>query len=90
LAIACVSGFQRDQLLAQETFNHLLGLVADYFGPGLDIRLAAANGGAKKDKSETKSYVNERPEVKQAVAEFGAEVLDYRPRLHDADAEEES
>ncbi len=83
------SGFLRDRMQKPDSFTPLIGLVREYFGPSADVRLARADASVKRQgKDELKAYVNARPEVREAVAKFGAEVLDSIPRRHGAQSEE--
>ncbi len=80
LRILCENAFHRGQLTQTEKFRQLQALVAEYFGPGVSVRVEAAGGHDRMSPDALKEYVDGRPEVRQAVSTFDAEIIERKPR----------
>jgi len=81
LQITCENAFHCGQLTQSEKFRQLQALAAEYFGAGVTVRVEMAT--ASRDRmspQDLKDYVDGRPEVKQAVSTFDAEIIERKPR----------
>ncbi len=80
LVVACGNEFNREQLKNPDAFRNLSRLTGDYFGAGAAVSVVEQNGQVRPGNGELKAYVLDRPEVRRAMAEFGAELIDIKPR----------
>ncbi|MFZ5812634.1 MAG: DNA polymerase III subunit gamma/tau [Thermodesulfobacteriota bacterium] len=80
LVVACGNEFNREQLKSPDALRKLSRLAAEYFGAGATVSVVEQNGQVRPGNGELKSYVLDRPEVRRAMAEFGAELIDIKPR----------
>ncbi len=80
LVVACGNEFNREQLKSPDALRKLSRLAAEYFGAGAAVSVVEQNGQVRPGNGELKSYVLDRPEVRRAMAEFGAELIDIKPR----------
>jgi len=80
LVVACGNEFNREQLKSPDALRKLARVVGDYFGPGAAVSVEEPGGEARPGNGELKAYVLERPEVRRAMADFGAEVIGVVPR----------
>jgi len=80
LVVACGNEFNREQLKSPDALRKLNRVVGDYFGPGAAVSVEEPGGEARPGNGELKAYVLERPEVRRAMADFGAEVIGVVPR----------
>lgn len=81
VVISCENAFHRGQLSHPDKFRQLNALAAEYFGPGVAVRLE--EGGQQSDRmspQDLKDYIDGRPEVRQAVTTFDAEIIERKPR----------
>ncbi|QLA11975.1 DNA polymerase III subunit gamma/tau [Desulfolutivibrio sulfodismutans] len=72
--------FNREQLKSPDALRKLTQVASDYFGPGTAVSVEEPGGEARPGNGELKAYVLERPEVRRAMADFGAEVIGVVPR----------
>ncbi len=80
LIVACGNEFNREQLKSPDALRKLSRLAAEYFGAGAAVSVVEQNGQVRPGNGELKAYVLDRPEVRRAMAEFGAELIDIKPR----------
>ncbi|MEF3698153.1 MAG: hypothetical protein V3572_13440, partial [Desulfolutivibrio sp.] len=80
LVVACGNEFNREQLKSPDALRKLTQVASDYFGPGAAVSVEEPGGEARPGNGELKAYVLERPEVRRAMADFGAEVIGVMPR----------
>ncbi len=82
LRFLCANAFHVNQLRHPDKLRVLSGLAADYFGRPVDISVEAAdNGNADRmSPDDLKRYIDERPEVRQALSAFDAEIIERKPR----------
>jgi DNA polymerase-3 subunit gamma/tau len=80
LVVVCGNEFNREQLKSPDALRKLTRVVGDYFGAGAAVAVEEPQGDARPESGELKAYVLERPEVRRAMAEFGAEVIGVVPR----------
>ncbi|MEL7638175.1 MAG: DNA polymerase III subunit gamma/tau [Solidesulfovibrio sp.] len=82
LRLLCTNAFHVNQLRHPDKLRVLSGLAADYFGRPVDISVEAAdNGNADRmSPDDLKRYIDERPEVRQALSAFDAEIIERKPR----------
>jgi DNA polymerase-3 subunit gamma/tau len=78
--IHCENAFHCGQLTHPDKFRQLQALAAEYFGPGVAVRVEAAGGRDRMSPEDLKEYVDGRPEVRQAVTAFDAEIIERKPR----------
>ncbi|MFP5260263.1 MAG: DNA polymerase III subunit gamma/tau [Acidobacteriota bacterium] len=81
VVISCENAFHRGQLSHPDKFRQLGALAAAYFGPGVTVRVE--EGGQQSDRlspQDLKDYIDGRPEVRQAVTTFDAEIIERKPR----------
>jgi DNA polymerase-3 subunit gamma/tau len=78
--IGCENAFHCSQLTQPEKFRQLQALVAEYFGPGVAVRVEAAGNADRMTPDDLKQYIDTRPEVRQAVSAFDAEIIERKPR----------
>ncbi|WP_428569671.1 MAG: DNA polymerase III subunit gamma/tau [Solidesulfovibrio sp. DCME] len=82
LRLLCTNAFHVNQLRHPDKLRVLSGLAADYFGRPVDIAVEAGeNGHADRlSPDDLKRYIDERPEVRQALSAFDAEIIERKPR----------
>ncbi len=80
LVLACENAFHCGQLTQPEKFRQLSALAADYFGAGVIVRVETANGRDRVSPQDIREYIDGRPEVRQAISAFDAEVIERKPR----------
>lgn len=81
LHIGCENAFHCGQLTQPEKFRQLQALVAEYFGQGVAVRVETASGnGDRMSPEDLRQYVDDRPEVRQAMSTFDAEIIERKPR----------
>jgi hypothetical protein len=78
--VACGNEFNREQLKSPDALRKLSRLAGEYFGAGAAVSIVEHNGQVRPGNGELKAYVLDRPEVRRAMAEFGAELIDIKPR----------
>ncbi|MHC1788955.1 DNA polymerase III subunit gamma/tau [Solidesulfovibrio sp.] len=81
VVISCENAFHRGQLANPEKFRQLSALAAEFFGQGVTVRLD--EGDNVRDcmsPQDLKEYIDARPEVRQAVTTFDAEIIERKPR----------
>jgi len=81
VVISCENAFHRGQLTQPEKFRQLNALATEYFGPGVVVRVE--EGGPQSDRlspQDLREYIDGRPEVRQAVTTFDAEIIERKPR----------
>jgi len=79
--IACTNAFHRSQLAHPDKLRQLDALAAQYFGPGVTVRVDTAEPDQDRMSGDTlTAYVDSRPEVRQAVSDFDAEIIERKPR----------
>ena len=81
VVISCENAFHRGQLTQPEKFRQLNALATEYFGPGVVLRVE--EGGPQSDRlspQDLREYIDGRPEVRQAVTTFDAEIIERKPR----------
>ncbi|EFL52961.1 DNA polymerase III, subunits gamma and tau [Solidesulfovibrio fructosivorans JJ]] len=79
--ILCTNAFHRSQLSHPDKLRQLDALAAQYFGPGVAVRVDTAEPDTGRMSGETLSaYIDSRPEVRQAVSDFDAEIIERKPR----------
>ena len=79
--ISCENAFHCGQLTQPDKFRQLQGLAAQYFGPGVAVRVeTAANNRDRMSPDDLKEYIDGRPEVRQALSAFDAEIIERKPR----------
>ncbi|WP_211922655.1 hypothetical protein [Solidesulfovibrio aerotolerans] len=79
--ISCENAFHRGQLTQPEKLRHLHTLATEYFGPGVALRVE--EGAQESDRlspQDLRDYIDGRPEVRQAVTTFDAEIIERKPR----------
>jgi DNA polymerase-3 subunit gamma/tau len=80
LVVVCGNEFNREQIKSPDALRKLSRLACDYFGPGAAVSVEEPEGEARPGNGELKAYALERPEVRRAMAEFGAEIIGVMPR----------
>lgn len=80
LRLECENAFHCGQLTASEKFRQLSALAAAYFGDGVKVRVEAVDDRERMSPNDLKDYIDARPEVRQAVSAFGAEIIERKPR----------
>ncbi|OLN26544.1 DNA polymerase III subunits gamma and tau [Desulfovibrio sp. DV] len=81
VVIGCANAFHRGQLIHPDKFRQLSALASEYFGQGVTVRVE--EGGQESDRmspQDLKDYIDGRPEVRQAVTTFDAEIIERKPR----------
>ncbi|MHC1711158.1 MAG: DNA polymerase III subunit gamma/tau [Solidesulfovibrio sp.] len=78
--ISCENAFHCGQLTQPEKYRQLQALIAEYFGQSVTVRVEAVAGHERMSPDDLKEYVDGRPEVRQAVSTFGAEIIERKPR----------
>uniref|UniRef100_I2Q1H0 DNA polymerase III subunit gamma/tau n=1 Tax=Desulfovibrio sp. U5L TaxID=596152 RepID=I2Q1H0_9BACT len=78
--IGCENAFHCGQLTQPEKLRQLQALVAAYFGPGVAVLVEAAGNADRMTPDDLKQYIDTRPEVRQAVSAFDAEIIERKPR----------
>ncbi|KHK04450.1 DNA polymerase III subunit gamma/tau [Desulfovibrio sp. TomC] len=81
VVIGCANAFHRGQLIHPDKFRQLSALASEYFGQGVTVRVE--EGGQESDRmspQDLKDYIDARPEVRQAVTTFDAEIIERKPR----------
>jgi DNA polymerase III subunit gamma/tau len=78
--ISCENAFHCGQLTQPEKYRQLQALITEYFGQGVTMRVEAAAGHDRMSPEDLKDYVDGRPEVRQAVSTFDAEIIERKPR----------
>ena len=79
--ISCENAFHRSQLTQPEKLRQLHALASEYFGPGVALRVE--EGAQESDRlspQDLRDYIDGRPEVRQAVTTFDAEIIERKPR----------
>jgi len=80
LRVECGNAFHCGQLTASDKFRQLSALAAAYFGDGVVVRVETADDRERMSPNDLKDYIDARPEVRQAVSTFGAEIIERKPR----------
>jgi DNA polymerase-3 subunit gamma/tau len=82
LRFLCANAFHVNQLSHPDKLRQLSALAADYFGRPVEIVVEAGEGGNGERMSgdDLKRYIDDRPEVRQAVSTFDAEIIERKPR----------
>jgi len=80
LVVVCGNEFNREQIKSPDALRKLSRLACDYFGPGAAVSVEEPEGESRPGNGELKAYALERPEVRRAMAEFGAEIIGVMPR----------
>ncbi|MGD9610885.1 MAG: DNA polymerase III subunit gamma/tau [Desulfovibrionaceae bacterium] len=80
LRVECGNAFHCGQLTASDKFRQLSALAAAYFGDGVTVRVETADDRERMSPNDLKDYIDARPEVRQAVSTFGAEIIERKPR----------
>ncbi len=81
LVISCANAFHRGRLAHPDKLRQLTEAAEAYFGPGVAVRLT--EGEAASDRMsphDLRDYVDNHPEVRQAVTAFDAEIIERKPR----------
>jgi len=81
LVISCANAFHRGRLAHPDKLRQLTEAAEAYFGPGVAVRLT--EGEAASDRMsphDLRDYVDNHPEVRQAVSAFDAEIIERKPR----------
>ena len=81
LVISCANAFHRGRLAHPDKPRQLTEAAEAYFGPGVAVRLT--EGEAASDRMsphDLRDYVDNHPEVRQAVTAFDAEIIERKPR----------
>ncbi|QAZ67843.1 DNA polymerase III subunit gamma/tau [Solidesulfovibrio carbinolicus] len=81
LVISCANAFHRGRLAHPDKLRQLTEAAEAYFGPGVTVRLT--EGEAASDRMsphDLRDYVDNHPEVRQAVTAFDAEIIERKPR----------
>jgi len=68
------------QLTQPDKLRHLTALANAYFGDGVAVRVATAEDQDRMSPTDLKTYIDGRPEVRQAVTNLGAEIIERKPR----------
>jgi DNA polymerase III subunit gamma/tau len=80
LVITCGNAFHCGQLTQPDKFRQLSALAAAYFGQGVRVRVETAEGRERMSPDDLKTYIDGRPEVRQAVSDLGGEIIERKPR----------
>jgi len=80
LVIRCGNAFHCGQLTQPDKLRHLTALANAYFGDGVAVRVATAEDQDRMSPTDLKTYIDGRPEVRQAVTNLGAEIIERKPR----------
>ncbi|WP_300158586.1 DNA polymerase III subunit gamma/tau [Solidesulfovibrio sp.] len=82
LRFVCANAFHVNQLRHPDKLRQLTALAAEYFGRPVEIVVEAAEGGGgdRMSPDDLKRYIDERPEVRQAMSAFDAEIIERKPR----------
>jgi len=78
--INCENAFHCGQLTQPEKLRQLQALASQYFGQGVVVRVEAAASQDRMSPDDLKDYIDGRPEVRQAVSTFDAEIIERKPR----------
>lgn len=81
LVVSCANAFHRGRLAHPDKLRQLTEAAEAYFGPGVAVRLT--EGEAASDRMsphDLRDYVDNHPEVRQAVTAFDAEIIERKPR----------
>jgi DNA polymerase-3 subunit gamma/tau len=81
LVVSCANAFHRGRLAHPDKLRQLTEAAEAYFGPGVAVRLT--EGEAANDRMsphDLRDYVDNHPEVRQAVTAFDAEIIERKPR----------
>ncbi len=81
LVVSCANAFHRGRLAHPDKLRQLTEAAEAYFGPGVTVRLT--EGEAASDRMsphDLRDYVDNHPEVRQAVTAFDAEIIERKPR----------
>lgn len=79
VVIACGNAFHLGQLTQSDKMRQLTSLAAAYFGEGVTVRVETADKQDRMSPSDLKDYIDGRPEVRQAVTDLGAEIIERKP-----------
>ncbi len=82
LRFVCANAFHVNQLRHPDKLRQLTALAAEYFDSPVQIVVEAGEGGGgeRMSRDELNQYIEQRPEVRQAMSVFDAEIIDRKPR----------
>jgi DNA polymerase-3 subunit gamma/tau len=79
--ILCTNAFHCSQLTEPDKLRQLEALAAGYFGRGVTVRVETTSpDDARMSGEALTAYIDSRPEVRQAVSAFDAEIIERKPR----------
>jgi DNA polymerase-3 subunit gamma/tau len=81
VVLSCANAFHRGQLSHPDKFRQLCALASEFFGQGVTVRVEeGAKESDRMSPQDLKDYIDGRPEVRQAVTTFDAEIIERKPR----------
>jgi DNA polymerase-3 subunit gamma/tau len=81
LVVGCTNAFHRGRLAHPDKMRLLCAAAEAYFGPGVSVRLTESEGATERmSPQDLKEYIDNRPEVRQVVSAFDAEIIERKPR----------